>query len=113
MPARPDGTEPVIAHGSVYLRPAERDDLDLFVTWLNDHRTSRTLALRAPLSRALEERWFEHAVAEQGRSQYHFVICRLDDARPVGGADLFELDLVNGNAGLGIVIGDQGDYGLA
>jgi hypothetical protein len=48
MPARPDGTEPVIAHGSVYLRAAERDDIPRFVAWLNDYRTSRTLDIRAP-----------------------------------------------------------------
>ena len=27
MPARPDGTEPVIAYGSIFLRAAERDDI--------------------------------------------------------------------------------------
>lgn len=55
MPARPDGTEPVIAHGSVYLRAAERGDIPRFVAWLNDYRTSRTLALWAPLSIPMEE----------------------------------------------------------
>ena len=31
-----DGTQPMIASGSVYLRPAERSDIPLFVAWFND-----------------------------------------------------------------------------
>jgi diamine N-acetyltransferase len=111
MPARRDGTEPLIAHGSVYLRPAERSDIPLFVAWFDDARTSRTLAFRAPISVPMEERWFEHAVGEQGKSGYHFVACLLADDRPIGTIGLFDLDLVNGSAGLGIAVGDPADTG--
>lgn len=111
MPTRPDGTEPVIAHGQVHLRPAERADLPHFVRWFNDARTSRTLALVSPMSLAMEEGWFERTVAGQGKDGYHFVICALADDRPLGTIGLFELDLRNGNAGLGISIGDPADTG--
>ena len=84
MPARRDGTEPMIVHGQVFLRPAERDDLPLFVRWFDDARTSRTLSMAAPMSLAMEEDWFERIVANQGRDGYHFVICRLEDDRPLG-----------------------------
>jgi len=111
MPARPDGTEPVIAHGSVYLRAAERDDIPRFVAWLNDYRTSRTLGLRAPLSLPMEEAWFERMVADQGKGGYLLTACLLADDRPIGDLGLFDLDLVNGSAGLGILIGAPGDRG--
>ena len=111
MPTRRDGTEPMIAHGSVYLRPAERDDVPLFVTWFNDYAGSRTLGIRAPMSVAMEEQWFERAVADQGKNGYHFVACLLEDDRPIGTVGLFDLDLVNGNAGLGISIGAAADRG--
>jgi RimJ/RimL family protein N-acetyltransferase len=111
MPARPDGTEPVIAHGSVYLRAAERDDIPRFVAWLNDYRTSRTLGLRAPLSIPIEEAWFERMVADQGKGGYLFTACLLADDRPIGDVCLIDLDLVNGSAGLGILIGEPGDRG--
>ena len=111
MPARPDGTEPLIAHGSVYLRAAERDDIPRFVAWLNDYRTSRTLALRAPLSIPMEETWFDGMVADQGKSGYLFTACLVADDRPIGNVGLFDLDLVNGGAGLGIMVGDPGDRG--
>jgi RimJ/RimL family protein N-acetyltransferase len=111
MRARPDGTEPLIAHGSVYLRAAEREDIPRFVAWLNDYRTSRTLALSAPLSIPMEEAWFEGIVAEQGNGRYLFTACLIADDRPIGNVSLFDLDHVNGNAGVGIMIGDAADRG--
>ena len=111
MPARRDGTEPMIVHGKVFLRPAEREDLPLFVRWFGDARTTRTLSAAAPMSLASEEDWFERVVANQGRDGYHFAICRVDDDRPIGTIGLFEMDLRNGSAGLGISIGDPADTG--
>ncbi len=107
----PDGAVPMIAHGSVYLRPAEREDLPRFVSWLTDARTTRTLGLVAPISNAQEETWFERLVAVQGRERWHFVVCRREDGRPVGVVGLDDLDLVNGSAPLGIFIGDAADRG--
>ncbi|HEY7969748.1 MAG TPA: GNAT family N-acetyltransferase, partial [Candidatus Limnocylindrales bacterium] len=83
-----DAWEPMLAHGSVHLRPAEREDLALFVRWLGDARTTRTLAIRSPLSLALEEGWFERLLDRHGRDHWHFVICRTADGRPVGAMDL-------------------------
>ena len=108
--ARP-ATVPMIRHGSVFLRSAERDDLPLFVGWLTDARTTRTLALRTPMSLAMEEGWFERLLEIQGREVWHFVICRAADARPIGTIGLHDVDLVNGNASLGIAIGDPDDTG--
>jgi RimJ/RimL family protein N-acetyltransferase len=111
-PAFPaDGSVPMIAHGSVYLRPAEREDIPLFVRWFNDYATSRTLGLRSPMSIAMEEQWFERAVADQGKTGYHFVACLRADDRPVGTIGLFDLDLNNGSAGLGISVGEASDRG--
>jgi len=38
-------------------------------------------------------------------------VCLLADDRPIGSVSLFDLDLVNGSAGLGIMIGEPGDRG--
>jgi len=110
-----DGTRPasvpMIRHGSVFLRAAERQDLPLFVEWLTDARTTRTLALRTPMSLAMEEGWFERLIEIQGREMWHFVICRADDGRPIGTMGLHDVDLLNGSASLGIVIGYPEDTG--
>ena len=69
----PDGQHPtphpspILRAERIYLRPAERSDLPLFVRWLADAETKRHLALRSPLSEAMEEKWFEQAVERQGR----------------------------------------------
>jgi RimJ/RimL family protein N-acetyltransferase len=105
------GPVPLIRHGSVFLRPAEREDLPRFVAWLGDARTSRTLAIRGPISLAMEEGWFERLLEVQGRDTWHFVICRADDARPLGAIGLHDVDSINGGAMLGIFIGDPADTG--
>lgn len=111
MHARSDGTVPQIQHGNVFLRPAEKDDADLFVRWLNDWRTGRTLGMRAPLSKAMEEHWIDKLIESQGKEGYHFVICLLADDRPVGTIGLKDLNLIDGNAGLGISVGAEEDRG--
>jgi len=105
------GPVPIIRHGSVFLRPAEREDLPRFVVWLGDARTTQTLALRGPISLAMEEGWFERLLEVQGRDTWHFVICRTDDGRPIGAIGLHDVDPVNGSAMLGIFIGDPADTG--
>lgn len=111
MGARRDGTEPMVQHGAVYLRPAERSDVPMFVEWFSDWRTVRTLGLRAPISIASEEQWFERMLADQGKGRYLFVTCLLEDDRPVGNIGLYDLDPYNGGAGLGIAIASPEDRG--
>jgi RimJ/RimL family protein N-acetyltransferase len=101
---------PILRSERVYLRPAERSDLPLFVRWLSDAETKRHLALRAPLSLAMEEKWFDQVVEHQGRDRYHFVICLLGDGRPIGAADLREMRLEDGHAAFGIMIGEKGEW---
>jgi RimJ/RimL family protein N-acetyltransferase len=105
----PRAEDPVIGGRLVYLRPAEREDVPLFVRWLSDARTTQFLAIRSPLGQALEERWFDDLLGHHGNDRWFFVICRRADGRVVGSLDLHALDLRNGSAGLGIVIGDPAD----
>lgn len=95
----------------VYLRASERSDIPLFVGWLNDRDTASFLSQRAPLSVPLEERWFERMLEAQGKDAFHFVICRLEDDRPIGTIGYFGIDYIDGNAGLGIAIGDKSLWG--
>ena len=107
----PNGRVPPIRSGLVYLRPGERSDIPVFVRWMNDVRTTRTLLMSSPISDAMEERWFDQMLEHHGRDRWFFVICRIADDRAVGSIDLHEVDLRNGTARLGIVIGDPADTG--
>jgi RimJ/RimL family protein N-acetyltransferase len=102
-----DRTPPIIRGESVYLRPAERSDIPIFVRWFNDAEVIHELAQRAPMSLAMEEGWFDRMVAAQGKTDYHFVICLRADDRPIGTIGLHDLDFVNGTAEFGIVIGEK------
>jgi RimJ/RimL family protein N-acetyltransferase len=101
---------PMIRGERIYLRPAEREDLPAFVRWLTDAEVTRNLSFRAPMSLAMEEKWFEGMVERQGKSDYHFVICLINGDRPIGTAGLHGLDLENGAAEFGISIGEKAEW---
>jgi RimJ/RimL family protein N-acetyltransferase len=105
-PRRPE--QPPIRGQLTWLRPAERSDVPLFARWLSDDETLRWIARRAPLGVAQEERWFDRMLERQGGDSWFFVICLLADNRPIGSCDL-HVDLDNGGAGLGIMIGETAD----
>jgi RimJ/RimL family protein N-acetyltransferase len=98
---------PTLRGARVYLRPAEKDDLERFVRWFADAEVTRYLALRAPFSLAAEERWFEQMLGSQGKRDYHFVICLLEDDTPIGTAGLHNINGMEGNAEFGISIGEK------
>ena len=102
---------PIIRGERVFLRAAERTDIPVFVRWFNDSETTSFLSMRAPMSEAMEESWFNNMVAQQGKDSYHFVMCRLDDETPIGSVSLFRVDTVNGSAGIGISIGEKSLWG--
>jgi len=101
---------PTIRGELVYLRPAEREDIDLFVRWFADAETTRHLSMRAPFSKAMEEKWFESMVEQQGKRQYHFVICLLADDRAIGTTGFHHVNQEDGNAAFGISIGEKAEW---
>lgn len=106
-PAKP---VPSIRGEQVYLRPAERTDLDAFVRWFSDAETTRYLAIRAPFSKAMEEKWFDAMLEMQGKGSYHFVICLLADDRPIGTAGFHHVNQEDGHASFGISIGEKAEW---
>jgi RimJ/RimL family protein N-acetyltransferase len=102
---------PIIRGERVYLRADERSDIPNFVRWLNDGETISFLSMRAPMSVAMEEKWYDNMLEHQGKDAFHFVICLLEDDRPIGTLALFAIDYVNGNAGIGISIGEKELWG--
>lgn len=105
------GPVPILRGERVFLRPGERSDIANFVRWLSDGVTTSFLSMRAPMSVAMEEKWFDDMLTHQGKDAYHFVICLLEDDRPIGTMALFGIDYVDGNAGIGISIGEKALWG--
>jgi RimJ/RimL family protein N-acetyltransferase len=111
MTAQQPSAVPIIRGERVFLRAGERSDIANFVRWLSDGETTSYLSMRSPMSVAMEEKWFDDMLTRQGKDAYHFVICMLEDGRPIGTLALFDIDYVNGHAGIGISIGEKALWG--
>jgi RimJ/RimL family protein N-acetyltransferase len=101
---------PIIRAGRVFLRPFEKADAEVYHRWRTDADVVRLASLGRPLSRAEVERRIGRLAEEQGTEVFAFVICLVDDERPIGEALLFGLDRAHGSAELGIFIGEQGEW---
>jgi RimJ/RimL family protein N-acetyltransferase len=104
---------PIIRGAKVYLRPFENSDKEAYKRWRADADPMATaeFGYRAPLSDAEVDAYFGDRPAQQGKGIYQFIICTLDDEKPIGNVTLFDIDLRRGGAELGIVIGEADHRG--
>jgi diamine N-acetyltransferase len=100
----------IIRGEHVYLRAAERADVPTFVRWFNDAEVLRNLAMFAPMSEAAESAWFDRMLAAQGKTDYVFVICLIEDDRPIGTIGLHDIAWEDGRAEFGIAIGEKAEW---
>ena len=102
-----------IRGAKVYLRPFEPEDADLVSDWFADAEVLR-LTGELPVGRYSRRAKYERSLGNvdpDTTDTFSFVICRLEDDRPIGRCDLFEIDRLNGNAAFGITIGDRALWG--
>jgi RimJ/RimL family protein N-acetyltransferase len=109
-PDRPTRPNPLLRGELVYLRALEPDDADLIHHWYGHADTARLMG-EWPRSLARRRADAESAAAEAGRDWFAFVICLLEDDRPVGRIDIFEIDRHNGSAAFGLAIGEHDQRG--
>ena len=102
---------PILRNGQVFLRPLEREDLELAETWFADADVAEGFNARVPWSTTAQQRWFEESQEQQGTSAWFFVICLRVDGRPIGFTSLGSVDHPNGSAELFIAVGDGADRG--
>jgi diamine N-acetyltransferase len=92
----------------VRLRHTEKEDLPLFVEWLNDPEVRRGLMLYLPLSIAEEQQWFENMLTSPQDERPLVIEVQTDDGwTMIGNSSFHNLDWRNRNAELGIFIGDK------
>jgi len=96
----------------VRLRGVEREDLPLFVKWLNDPDVIRGLVIFLPLSTTDEEHWFEKlAELPPAERPLAIEIKEGDNWRMVGNSSFHNISLTNRCADVGIFIGDKNEWG--
>lgn len=100
----------MIISETVRLRAIERQDLPLFVAWLNDPEVRQNLLVNIPLSQAQEDGWFERMLTRPLEEQpLGIEVCTPEGWRLVGNCSFFDLDWRNRCCEIGIFIGDK-DY---
>ena len=95
----------------IRLRAAEKEDIPLFLRWINDPEVTENLLLAFPFSQAEEEKWYEEMIARPP-SEHVFVIevrdkNQPDNYRSIGTCQFFKIDWRNRSSEVGIMIGEK------
>lgn len=96
----------------VALGPLRRDLAPHLLRWWNDFPTARLAGFPDPPAPWTVERvagWLDEALADQQR--VGFTVYSVDGPRPIGYANLRDIDHQHGTAEFGITIGDPADRG--
>lgn len=89
----------------VALGPLRREHIPLYLRWINDFGTTRTLGVPPrPMTLEQETAWYEQAAVDDGRTG--FTIYERATGRPIGNCGLHEMDLANRRTVVGIMIGE-------
>lgn len=99
----------MILGNDVRLRAIEREDIPRFVRWMNDPDVIEFLLMNSPLSKAMEERWFESQLATPPHMGQILAIEVLenDEWVHIGNTGLHNVETVHSSAEFGIMIGEK------
>ena len=88
----------------VALGPIRRELIPLYQRWINDFETTKNLLLPpGPMSLEAETAWFDRTVAS---GDVMFTVYEKVTWRPIGNADLRQIDYRHRSASFGIMIGE-------
>jgi RimJ/RimL family protein N-acetyltransferase len=100
---------PFLIGPTLYLRPLEKTDAALVMSWLNDPEVNRTLQTCFPINLLVEEAFI--ARVSQGDHSLPLVMVLRESDKPIGVTGLHEIDYRNRHAGFGITIGAKEAWG--
>lgn len=99
----------VIRGQQIYLRPITADDTELAVRWRNEPAVVKNFIYRKPVSRKDHEEWLTNKVFKG--LVHQFIICRSEDAMPLGSVYLQNFEDGHKRAESGIYLGEEQVYG--
>ena len=95
----------------IRLRAAEREDLPIFIQWLNDPDVTENLMIFAPMSLYEEERWFEKMMSGPIAEHVMVIDARNSNSptryQPIGTCSFMSINPRHQSAELGIMIGEK------
>lgn len=95
----------------IRLRAAEKEDINLFLVWVNDPEVTEHLMLAYPMARFEEDRWYENMMSLPAAE--HVMVIEVQDEsrangyRPIGTCQFHNLDWRCRSAEVGIMIGEK------
>ena len=96
----------------IRLRALEPADIEALYAWENDPAVWRVSGTTAPFSRRVLERFLEEQQFDILQTQQQrLIIERLTDGKLLGALDIFELDMLNRRAGIGLLIAEREERG--
>ena len=102
---------PILHNERIRLRAAEREDITVFLGWINDEEITDNLELIFPISRTEEEQWYADMLSKPAAE--HVMVIEIkppmqeDAFIPIGTCQIFNFDWRNRSAEIGIMIGEK------
>lgn len=94
----------------VYLRPPTKDDIPLFLRWMNDQEVTQYLGMFLPLMEADEIDWLDR-LHKQKNEQIIFVIVENRTHAPIGTMGIHGINWKDRRGTTGAVIGEKAYWG--
>ena len=102
---------PYLIGQRIRLRAAEKTDIDLFLTWVNDPEVTENLMLVSPMSRVEEEQWYDHMISQPPSEHVNVIEAKVNDDpetwQPIGTCQFITIDWRNRSGEVGIMIGEK------
>ncbi len=97
-----------IKNSKVELRALEPEDVDLIYSWENERTACDASALPAPVSRFQVWQYIQDYTADPfSTGQLRLMIVDAEKQLPVGHVDIFDFDVVNQHASIGIFVSKE------
>ncbi|MDK2980717.1 MAG: hypothetical protein PWQ55_1064 [Chloroflexota bacterium] len=95
----------------VRLRAMSKDDLPMFVGWLNDPEVNRNLTVYAPMSAEQEQQWYQKNLAQPIDEQPLAIEVNIKDQwKIIGNVGFMNINQLSHCAEIGIVIGEKASW---
>ena len=99
---------PFIIGKKIYLRPIDADDIDQFVTWLNDEEVRQYLSIAIPFYNIREREYVDNLYKDDSNIGLGIVI--KENNKHIGNVGLHKISSIDRNAELTIFIGDKDSW---
>jgi len=96
---------PFIVGDKIYLRAVDVDDVDNFVTWLNDEEVRQYLSMTLPFNKTREKEFVDGLYKDDNNIILGIVL--KENNSLIGNIGLHKISSTHRNAELGIFIGDK------